>query len=118
MASQVAQWVKTAYIAGGSGDMGSIPGLGRSPGGGHSNLLQYSFLENPMDRGAWWALVHRSQRVDTTEVTEHSTGWQKSNRHVINVGKDLEKLRALYIAGGNIKWCNHFGKEFSNHLRN
>ena len=40
-------------------DMGSIPGLGRSPGGGHSNLLQCSCLENPMDRGAWWATVHR-----------------------------------------------------------
>ena len=40
------------------GDLGSIPGLGKSPGGGHGNLLQYSCLENPMDRGAWWATVH------------------------------------------------------------
>ena len=39
-------------------DVGSIPGLGRSPGRGHGNLLQYSCLENPMDRGAWWATVH------------------------------------------------------------
>ena len=39
-------------------DVGSIPGLGRFPGGEHGNLLQYSFLENPMDRGAWWAIVH------------------------------------------------------------
>ena len=37
-----------------AGDLGSVPGLGRSPGGGHDNLLQYSCLENPMDRGAWW----------------------------------------------------------------
>ena len=36
-------------------DMGSIPGPGRSPGGGHGNLLQYSYLENPMKQGAWWA---------------------------------------------------------------
>ena len=35
-----------------------VPGLGRSPGGGHGNLLQYSCLENPMDRGIWWAIVH------------------------------------------------------------
>ena len=35
-------------------DMGSIPGLGRFPGGGHGNSLQCSCLENPMDRGAWW----------------------------------------------------------------
>ena len=40
-------------------DMGSIPESGRSPGAGHSNPLQYSCLENPMDRGAWWATVHR-----------------------------------------------------------
>ena len=38
-------------------DVGSIPGSGRSPGGGHGNPLQYSCLENPMDRGAWWAAV-------------------------------------------------------------
>ena len=37
---------------------GSIPGSGRSPGGGHGNPLQYSCLENPMDRGAWWAIEH------------------------------------------------------------
>ena len=41
-----------------AGDPGSIPGSGRSPGGGHGNPLQYSCLENPMDRGAWWATVH------------------------------------------------------------
>ena len=40
-------------------DTGSIPGSGRSPGGGHRNLLQYSFLENFMDRGAWKAMLHR-----------------------------------------------------------
>ena len=40
-------------------DAGLIPGSERSPGGGHGNPLQYSCLENPMDRGAWWATVHR-----------------------------------------------------------
>ena len=40
------------------GNLGSIPELGRSPGGGHGNPLQYSCLENPMDREAWWAIVH------------------------------------------------------------
>ena len=47
--------------------------LGRSPGGGHGNPLQYSCLENPMDRGAWQATVHGISELDTTEVTEHST---------------------------------------------
>ena len=41
-----------------AGDLGSIPGLGRSPGEGNGNPLQYSCLENPMDRGAWLATVH------------------------------------------------------------
>ena len=41
-----------------TGDLGLIPGLGRSPGGGHGNPLQCSCLENPMDRGAWRATVH------------------------------------------------------------
>ena len=45
-------------LAANAGDMGLIPGLGRSPGGGHGNPLQYCCLENPMDRGAWRAVVH------------------------------------------------------------
>ena len=42
-----------------SANPGSIPGLGRSPGEGHGNPLQYLCLENPMDRGTWWATVHK-----------------------------------------------------------
>ena len=41
-----------------TGDTGLIPGLGRYPGGGNGNSLHYSCLENPMDRGAWWAVTH------------------------------------------------------------
>ena len=52
-----------------TGDLGSIPGLGRSPGEGNSNPLQYSCLESPMDRGSWRATVHRVAESDTTEVT-------------------------------------------------
>ena len=48
----------TKNLPANAGDMGSIPGLGRSPGGGHGNPLQYSCLENPLDRGAWRATVH------------------------------------------------------------
>ena len=48
--------------AGDIGDAGSIPGLGRSPGGRHDNPLQYSCLENPMDREIWWAMFHRVAR--------------------------------------------------------
>ena len=44
------------------GYLGSVPGLGRSLGEGYGNLLQYPCLENPMDRGAWRAMVHRSKK--------------------------------------------------------
>ena len=51
--------------AGNIRDMGSIPGLGRSPGGGHGNPLQYSCLENPVDRGAWQATVYGVAKSQT-----------------------------------------------------
>ena len=58
-ASQVVLVVKSSPAnAGDIRDVGLVPELGRSPGGGRGNLLQYSCLENPMDRGAWQAIVH------------------------------------------------------------
>ena len=54
-------------------DTGSIPGSGRFPGGGHGNPLQYSCLENPMDRGAWRATVHR--------VATSQTGLKRLSSH-------------------------------------
>ena len=70
MASQVALVVKNPPTnTGDIRDAGSITGLGRFPGGGHGNPLQYSYLENPMDRGAWQATVHRvAKKSDTTEA--------------------------------------------------
>ena len=54
---------ESACNAGDAGDAGSIPELGRSPGGGHSNSLQHACLENPVDRGAWQGTVQRVTRV-------------------------------------------------------
>ena len=57
-------------------DTSSIPGSGRSPGGGHGNTRQYSYLENPMDRGAWWATVHgvtKSRTRLSTQLTPEHT---------------------------------------------
>ena len=48
-----------------AGDLGSVPGSGRSPGEGSGNPLQYSCLENPTDRGAWWATVHGVAKSQT-----------------------------------------------------
>ena len=65
-ASQVVLVVKNPRAS--AGDVGLIPGSGRSPGGGHGNPLQYSYLENSRDRGAWRAAVHGVTELDTTEA--------------------------------------------------
>ena len=56
----MAQTVKN--LSANAEDSSSIPGLGRSPGDGNDNALQYSCLENPMDRGTWWATVHGTEK--------------------------------------------------------
>ena len=64
--SQVVLVIKnTPANAGNIGDAVLIPGLGRSPGGGHGYPFQYSCLENPMDRGAWQSMVHRVAKSQT-----------------------------------------------------
>ena len=69
-ASQMELLVKNLPTnAGDLRDASSIPGSGRSPGGGHGNPLQYSCLENPMEGGAWWGTVHGVAKSDTTEAT-------------------------------------------------
>ena len=66
LASQVALVVNNPTAnAGDMTEVGLIPGLGRYPGEGHGNPLQYSWLENPVDRGAWWAMVHRVMKGQT-----------------------------------------------------
>ena len=70
------------------GDLGSFPGLGRSPGEGKGNPLQCSCLENPMDRGDWWAMVHRVTksrtqlcRLNTHAITKMpQTDWHKQKK--------------------------------------
>ena len=61
-------------------DVGLIPGLGRTPGGGHGNPLQYSCQENPMDRGAWQA-PQGHKGSDTTEATQHAAHTHAEEKH-------------------------------------
>ena len=72
-ASQLAHVAKNPPAsAGHMRDTGLIPGLGRSPGEGKGNRLQYSCLENPMDRGDWWATVHGVAESWIAEVNQHA----------------------------------------------
>ena len=78
-ASQVALGIKNLPANTGDGSKaGSVPGSGRSPGGGHGDPLQYSCLENPTDKGAWWFAVHRVTK-SWTRLTMHIKQTTKEN---------------------------------------
>ena len=66
-------------------DLGSIPGLERSLGEGHGSPLQYFCLENPMDRGAWQAVVHRVGQLDTTEASQQQQTRVKKHTYLLSV---------------------------------
>ena len=80
-----------------AGDLGSIPGLGRSPGEGNGSPLQYSCLENPMDRGACWATVHgvaksRTQLSDFTSLQSRI----KNKMHILQITEGSMKTKTCY----------------------
>ena len=81
---------ESACSAGGARDMSLISRSGRSPGGGHGNPLQYSCLQNPMDRGAWWATVHGVAKSWTRPK------WLSTHVHTVYLG----------IEGKSLKWEN------------
>ena len=99
--SQVVLVVKNLPVnAGDRREVGSIPGSGQSPGGRHGSPLQYSRLENPMDRGAWWATVHGGHKEqDTPEACTHIHEYD-----LLNVGISVRPL----CIGNNFK-CNFQG---------
>ena len=99
-------WVMEGFTGGSDGkestcnvgDLGSIPGLGRFPGGRHGNPLQYSCLENLMDRGAWQATAHR--------VTQSWTRLKRLSVHVCTVDEYelVSFLKSLRFPGGSVLW--------------
>ena len=107
---------ESIYKPGDTGEMDLIPELGRSPGGGKGNPLQYSCLENPMDRGAWLATVWRvTKRVRRGWVTKHST---PQHRLCLAQAIDLlsvympDTLSLWYIMVGNLeleRWRQEIG---------
>ena len=88
---------ESAWNAGDIREADLIPGSGRSPGGGHGNLLQNSCLENAMDRGAWRAKVHRvaKRRTRLKQLSMHANApW-----HSIEVGDGIVKVRHIHPLG-------------------
>ena len=102
-ASQVALVVKNLPAsAGDTRDEGLIPGWGRSPGGGNSNPLQYSCLENPMDKGTWWATVHSVTKSQTwpKRLIVHTRTHSRTHTHTHTHAQRLTTSPAsLYQSG-------------------
>ena len=89
-----------------AGDLGLIPGSGRSPGEGNGNPLQYSCLENSMNRGAWWATVHRVAKSETrlSDLT-YFPRWLNGQNPPANVGDSSTPGSGRSPGEGN---CNQF----------
>ena len=96
---------------------GSIPGLERSPGGGHGNPLQYSCLGNPMDRGAWWATVHgvinRQTRLSThTCIHTISQFFSSVIAEGLAIDGSLAVITALIMCAFlHVKYLAHLGSK-------
>ena len=112
-------WLKNLPAnEGGTGDVGSVPGSRRSPGGGHGNPLQYPCLENPMDRGAWWIMVHQVAKSQT-QLSTHTpprkhrmpfkSQWSKKSRWAASHRPRPRGplwLRPVVLAHTSSPWCS------------
>ena len=101
--------------------MGSVPRLGRSPGGGHDNGFQYPCLENPIDRGAWWATFHwvATSCTQPKKLSLHtcitlclSECLLLKRKQITSTSKDVEKKETLWHCWQECKLVQHFGKEY------
>ena len=116
LASQVVLVVKNLPAnAGDTGDMGLIPGWGRFPGGGHGILFLHSWLENPMDRGAWRANVHgvtknqtQLKPLSTHECEKRPGHWQEGNYWVSQKNFFLQKTQTNFFGQHNEKDNQNF----------
>ena len=95
-----------------AGDLGSIPGLGRSPGEGNGNPLQYSWLENSMDRGAWWATIHGVAKSRTRLSDFTFKLWSRASL----VAQRLKRLPGMWETWvRSLGWEDPLEKEIATH---
>ena len=92
--------------------LGSIPELGRSPGGGHGNPLWYSCLENPMDRGAWWAAVHAATK-SRMQLNDGAQARIRQDTHKPSSGAQLSAL----LLPGNASLTPHSRLDLAHRAR-
>ena len=94
-------------------DLGLIPGLGRSPAGGNGNPLQYSCLENPRDRGTWWATVHgvAKNRTRLNRLSMHTSPaevmgnkFEEFGRRGMTIGLNISILKCLKLQDSEIQF--------------
>ena len=101
-------------------DPSLIPGLGRCPKGEHGNPLQYSCLENPMDRGAWWSILHRVAKSQTQlkQLSKHTCCIPETNimlyvKYILIVKKILKNIIPIIESKTTYSY-NHFKSIFIN----
>ena len=105
-------WLRGKESTCNAGDPGSIPGSGRSPGGGHGNPLQYCCWENPMDRGAWRAIIHR---VVKSHISKNPSlpGWQHGRvSHCKPSGLATNRSTPSFPLVSFSHWCLHLVKVY------
>ena len=108
---QMALVVKNLSANGGDiRDTGSIPESGKSPGGRNGYPLQYPCLENSMDRGTWWVVVHWVTKCWTP------LKWLSRQAQKINPAEGMEKGELSCTVDGNVKWYRHFGEQYEDSL--
>ena len=95
-------WLSSKESVCSAGDPGSLPGLGRSPGKGNDNPLQYPCLENPMDRGAWWAIVHGVSQSQTRLKRLSSNSSEDLDTWKLKASNSL--LFLLIFSSGFLSW--------------
>ena len=93
-------------------DVGSIPGLGRSPGKEHGNPFQQPCLDNPKDRGVWQAMVHRVAESDMTEATQHAHAVSTSHNTMLFIKNN----KVITVPFDEAKTCD--GSKFDRELYN
>ena len=95
-------WLSSRESVCNAGDPGLLPGLGRSPGKGNDNPLQYPCLENPMDRGAWWAIVHGVSQSQTRLKRLSSNSSEDLDTWKLKASNSL--LFLLIFSSGFLSW--------------